>query len=79
MTLKKLTDKQLIEDLQGLHEAIYEADCFGTHDMINYELIVNELHRRGIDIEAESTLSFMDSTNGELVERFDKKGKAIRD
>jgi len=52
----KRTDKELIDRLTGLHDAIYVMDCFGTRDMIEYELLCLELDHRGYTIVGKDTI-----------------------
>ena len=46
---KDMTDKQLIDDVQGLNQSIDVVDCFGVKDLILRGMIENELGKRGYD------------------------------
>lgn len=47
MNLTKINDRKLLEEIKGLHNAIYNMDCFGAGDVLAYEKICRELERRG--------------------------------
>ena len=47
MNLIKMSDRKLIDEIKGLHNAIYNLDCFGAGDVLAYEKICRELERRG--------------------------------
>ena len=46
---KDMTDKQLIDDVQGLNQSIDVVECFGVKDLILRGMIENELGKRGYD------------------------------
>jgi len=47
MNLTKMSDKKLIVEIKGLHDSIFNFDCFGSNDVLAYEKICRELERRG--------------------------------
>lgn len=47
MNLTRMSDKKLIVEIKGLHNAIYNLDCFGANDVLAYEGMCRELERRG--------------------------------
>jgi len=44
------TTKKLKEWAVGLHQSIYEIECYGSKDIQNYYGVVGELERRGISV-----------------------------
>jgi len=46
---KDMTDKQLIDDVQGLNQSIDVVECFGVKDLVLRGMIENELGKRGYD------------------------------
>lgn len=54
--LKKLTNKQLIKDVNALYEVIHVFECYGTKDLMWLELEMGELERRGYSIEEDKRL-----------------------
>ena len=51
-----MKDEELIKRAIGLHETIYKIECFGTSDLMNYELFCKELERRGYQLAEKSEL-----------------------
>lgn len=47
MNISRMNDRKLLEEIKGLHNSIYNMDCFGGHDVLLYEKISRELERRG--------------------------------
>jgi len=47
MNIVKTSTKRLIGEIQWLHDAIFNLDCFGSKDVLVYELMCRELERRG--------------------------------
>lgn len=47
MNIARTSTRKLIEGIQGLHDAIFTMDCFGSGDVLTYEKICRELERRG--------------------------------
>jgi len=45
---KDWTTKKLKEEAKGYHQQIHEIGCYGTKDVMNYEGIMAELDKRGI-------------------------------
>ena len=41
------SDKKLKAEYSSLHNVIYVADCFGTHDLLYLEAMGDELAKRG--------------------------------
>jgi len=56
MGFENKTDEELIAQAQGLNQLIFEEECYGTKDLISYELILRELERRGYKVKEELTL-----------------------
>jgi len=75
MLFKDMSDKELVELVSELHCSIYAIECFGTKDMISLCRAIAELDRRGIEVNEHKSISF--SIEGEEIERFNKKGKAV--
>lgn len=50
-TFAEMGDKELKKQYAGLYDAIYNAECYGTRDMLNLEAIEEELCKRGYIIE----------------------------
>ena len=47
MNIARTSTKKLIEGIQGLHDDIFNLDCFGSGDVLAYEKICRELEHRG--------------------------------
>lgn len=56
MEIKNVSDEKLIEITQELFQSIFISDCFGTKDLIFYELAVRELGRRGYEVKEQKNL-----------------------
>ena len=52
------SDDQLKDLAIDLHDSIYNIQCYGVRDLIEHEAILNELDRRGYEIEEGSILKF---------------------
>lgn len=52
----EMKDEELIEMAEGLHDMIYQVECYGVRDMHNYEGSLIELEKRGYEIHEEKTL-----------------------
>jgi hypothetical protein len=50
MELEKLSDRELKNRFISLWQNVYEFECFGSHDLIELEVIAQELERRGYEI-----------------------------
>jgi hypothetical protein len=50
MKWKNMSVKQLKDEATSLHSSIYQSECFGVKDLLNYEMACAELERRGYDI-----------------------------
>lgn len=48
--LEEWTDEELIEELKGLYDAIYNVECYSSTDYMNFLAIAAELGRRGYRI-----------------------------
>ena len=55
---KEKSDKQLKHSAIDLHDSIYNIQCYGVHDLMECEAILDELDRRGYEIEESSVLKF---------------------
>lgn len=55
--MKKLSDKELIELVKSLHDSIYVTECYGVKDMVNHELGLLELEKRGYHVVFANTLT----------------------
>jgi hypothetical protein len=60
--LAEMTNDELKERAQSLCDAIYNLECFGTKDMVEYEAILAELERRGIKVMEQKVLAFPEAT-----------------
>jgi len=47
MNIAEMNDAKLLDEIKGLHNVIYNMDCFGAEDVLAYEKISRELERRG--------------------------------
>lgn len=50
MNLTRMNTKKLINEVKGLHDSIFNLDCFGSRDVLTYEGICRELKKRGYEI-----------------------------
>jgi len=50
-----MTNEKLNE-LIALHDAIYLSDCFGIYDIIRYNILLNDLKRKGYKISERQFL-----------------------
>ena len=48
--IKKLSDKKLKDHAISLYEAIYIAECYGSKDIVELDLLCAELQNRGYSI-----------------------------
>ena len=48
--LKKLSNRDLKKRAKSLYEVIYQGECYGVNDMIEYELVIKELNLRGFEV-----------------------------
>jgi hypothetical protein len=55
--LKTWTVRQLKARATGLHGAIYQTECFGTHDMLELAAVEAELNSRGYEFSESKILS----------------------
>jgi hypothetical protein len=54
--IKKMKDKELINLVKDLYEAIYITDCYGAKDIPLLGDLMFHLHTRGYQIEENSKL-----------------------
>ena len=54
--LCEMSDKELIELAQGLHQAIYTTECYSARDVVLFWQALNELERRGYRVERREEL-----------------------
>jgi len=47
MNITRMNTKRLINEVKGLHDSIFNLDCFGSRDVLAYEGMCKELERRG--------------------------------
>ena len=50
MSLSEMSDEELKRRFISLWQSVYEFECFGSHDLIELEVIAQELERRGYEI-----------------------------
>jgi hypothetical protein len=50
MSLSEMSDEELKRRLISLWQSIYELECYGSHDLIELEVIAQELERRGYEV-----------------------------
>jgi hypothetical protein len=55
---ERMSDEQLKDSAIELHNSIYNRRCYGVHDLVKHEAILDELDRRGYEIEERSVLEF---------------------
>jgi len=60
--LEGLSENELVAELQGLEEAVYQVECFGVSDIVYLEMIYRELDRRGLADRVRRTVQ-LDLTN----------------
>jgi hypothetical protein len=63
MKIEKMSDKELIELVSQLHEAIYVFDCYGVGDLLLYYAVIDELRKRGYTIETAEKLVIKKAEN----------------
>jgi len=68
--LKNKTDGWLKEEALGLHCAIYKADCFSISDLQMYEAILDELEKRGYEVEERTELLITGDEEEEIEELY---------
>lgn len=56
MRFSEMKDKELIEMAEGLFDSVFVSECYGTHDLRNYEGVCFELEKRGYDVHTKSVL-----------------------
>ena len=56
--LQKKSVKELQDWARGLCDGIFNVECYGTHDLLEYEAILAELERRGIEAREVKSLEF---------------------
>jgi len=54
--LCEMSDEELIELAQGLHQAIYITECYSAHDVVLFWQALDELERRGYRVERREEL-----------------------
>ena len=65
-TIKKLSDKELIQEFKDLNGAVSKVDCFGKGDVLRIVQIEKEMTDRKIECYFETNFWF--SKNGEEIE-----------
>jgi hypothetical protein len=50
MSLSEMSDEELKRRFISLWQSVYEFECYGSHDLIELEVIAQELERRGYEI-----------------------------
>lgn len=55
--ITKLTDKVLIQTIKELHGSINILECYGTSDLLYFELVAHELERRGYVLTEQKSLN----------------------
>ena len=50
MELEKISDKELKNRFISLWESIFLFECYGTHDLLELEVLAQELEKRGYEI-----------------------------
>jgi hypothetical protein len=45
-----MSDEELKRRFISLWQSVYEFECYGSHDLIELEVIAQELERRGYEI-----------------------------
>ena len=55
--IQKQTDQELKKLAVELHSSIYQTECFGTNDLIVYQLACRELEKRGYLLNENKKLS----------------------
>jgi len=57
--LKDWTSKELIDRAQGLHCSIFQSECYGSKDLLLYDMIVGILAARGYELVENKSISFV--------------------
>jgi hypothetical protein len=67
--LASMSNDELMTAARELHDSIYVVDCFGSRDLLNYELTIRELGRRGIYVQESTipTIAFRSRSNKVIV------------
>jgi len=55
---KNWTTKKLKEEAVAYNHMIYTVECYGTRDMVALDGICIELNKRGIEINADTEITF---------------------
>jgi len=55
--LKKLSNRDLKKRAKSLYEVIYQGECYGVNDMLEYELVIKELNLRGFEVNENSNIT----------------------
>ena len=54
--IQKQTDRELKELAVSLYGSIYQDECYGTNDLILYEMACRELGKRGYSVQESKNL-----------------------
>jgi len=54
-----MTDKELISEAKGLHCSIYVTECYGSKDMMLLMSFMDELNKRGYEVEEDTEINFV--------------------
>lgn len=56
LEIKKLSDTNLKKWAYDLYASLYITECFGSNDILLYELVYKELEKRGFEISENQKL-----------------------
>lgn len=53
MKLSEMTKRELKEEYIAVWETVYKIGCYGTKDLRWLDAVEKEIHKRGMEIEAQ--------------------------
>ena len=56
MMQAEMSDEKLLESAEILHQVIHIANCFSAQDVLLYQAVVDELGRRGYQVDEDREL-----------------------
>lgn len=59
------SDDWLKDYAQSLHFTIYDVESFGTHDLVAYDAVLEELDKRGFEAVSGVSFRVKDNEGGE--------------
>lgn len=56
--VQEWTTAKLKKTATSLYGSIYQAECFSSHDIHDYEAVVSELGDRGYEVHIQKAITF---------------------